>query len=512
MSSTFPKSINLQVEEHQYWQGLGKQEIAFHQVLGELIDNAISAAGRDGEGDPLPFTVEIILQRCGKKVSLKVADQGIGMTDDELTRHVLSPGGKGRSQGDLNEHGFGLKNSLCVLTSGNEFPFNLQTRDEDALSDKLVYLVKGPFSSKMNVELDSEANWNTDIKYATGSKGSRVYVETTFDYFNTLYKKARKDFGKLIDRLGEHLGVMYRGYLEDKYNKLWVRWQDLGSNESAPILSAVWQEKRVQPIDIPYDANGYKESTITVNTPHGKAEAIYRRGLLDSGKTKDKSHGWPYPLQIYYQGSQPTQGVDLRIGKRVLKTGQLPEIWDENRHNNFNKFVGEIILDRSFNTVNNKTAMDPNSVAWQYLLEELNDEDKGYWPTRVTNTQTEKQIKEKLKPILEVAPNSKAIIHRPVWSGSGVEIDIYHTFDPSKDVHVYEVKAGTAEPLDAYQLLMYWDGIVKDESKSPVLARLVANSFPNSVQNIIDDINARKDALGNQYKFETKAISSFGIP
>lgn len=511
MSNEFPRKIDMKIDECRYWEGLGRQEMNFHQVVGELIDNSISASGKDSDGDLLPFTIELIIKRCGNKVGVKVADQGIGMTVEELTKHVLSPGGKGRSEGPLNEHGFGLKNALCVLTLGNKLPFRIQTRDQEAVNKEWIYLVKGPFSLDMKVELESPQNWNEDIQHASNDQGARVYAETHYEYFNTLYKRA-KHFDKLIERLGEHLGVIYRGYLKNSSNKLWLRWQDLGDDIENPNTAAEWNEERIKQIEIPYDINGCKETEIEVPTPNGTAIAIYRRGQLDEAKIHDPTQGWMYPLKIYYQGNIPTQGIDIVVRERIVKTGQLPEIWPEiPRHNDFNKFVGELILDENFRTVNNKIALDPHSPFWLALLEKLEDDSEDYAPTRVTGSRIERDIKRKLKIILEgTITRSSVSLDRPVWSGSAVKIDLYH-FLPNRKIQIYEVKPGTASPIDAYQLLMYWDGTVKDEGKSPTLARLVAKAIPDSVKNIIYDINKRKDSLGNNYRFEFKRIDELGI-
>jgi len=40
--SKFPKDVKISIEEERYWEGLGRQERDFHQVVGELIDNSIS--------------------------------------------------------------------------------------------------------------------------------------------------------------------------------------------------------------------------------------------------------------------------------------------------------------------------------------------------------------------------------------------------------------------------------------------------------------------------------------
>jgi hypothetical protein len=316
-------------------------------------------------------------------------------------------------------------------------------------------------------------------------------------------------FATLVERLDEHLGVMYREFLKNSSNKLWLRWQDLGGPSGSV---ANWQEQRIKPIEVPYDSDGCEETPITVSTPHGTTTAIYRRGNLDKGKVEDPAPGFPYPLKIYYQGNVPTQGIDVVVKKRVIKTGQLEGIWPEYiRHNDLNAFVGELVLDGNFRTVNNKTALDPHNDFWETLDEILVEEKNDFEPERTANLKGESEIKGKLTTILlGTATASTVTRDHSIWSGSGVKIDLYHSL-PSGEINIYEVKKGTATPIDAYQLLMYWDGVVKDELKSPALARLVAKDFHDSVKNIINDINKRKDGLGNNYKLEPKTISEIGI-
>ncbi len=508
--SDFPKKVNVSIDESRYWEGLGRQEMDFHQVIGELIDNSISASGKDSEGDLLPFKIEVTLEKVGNKVKIVVADEGIGMTAEELSEHIFSLGGRGRAEGPLNEHGFGLKNALCVLTVGNKLPWVIRTRDDEAVSKNIVYMVKGPFSSNMKLELGNLESWNEGLTHVTGKRGTRIYVETTFEFFNTLYHRAR-NFGTLIDRLIEHLGVMYRGFLKNPHNKLWLRWRDLGEDENNPRPNVEWEEFRIKPIEIPYDIGGAQITEIEIDGPDGKAKAIFIRGNLDVEKIKDRNLGKPYPLKIYYQGNIPTQGVDIVVRGRVLKTGQLPEIWsDVLRHNAFNKFVGEIILnDPKFRTVNNKLNLDPHNPYWISLLEKLNSEELK--PQRTTNAKTEKDLQNRLENMLKGHYSGSTVQKdRPIWGGAGVKVDIYHELS-SGEIHIYELKAGTAKPLDVYQLLMYWDGVVKDEGKSPKIARLVAKEIPSSVRNIITEVNKRMDSLGNQYNIEGKTISELGL-
>ncbi len=514
--STFPKNIKVSIDEGRYWEGLGRQEMDFHQVVGELIDNSISASGKDSEGDLLPFKIEVTLEKLGNKIRVKVADEGIGMSVKEITKYIFCLGGKGRSEGPLNEHGFGLKNALCVLTIGNRLPWIIETRDDVAVSKSEVYLVKGPFSSEMRLELGDLSGWNEGLKHVTGQRGTRVYAETTFEFFNTLYHRART-FETLVERFIEHLGVMYRGFLSNPHNKMWLRWRNLGDDEDNPNLNAEWEEFRVKSICIPYDAGGSQTTEIEIDGPEGKAKAVYIRGNLDVEKVKDPSLGKPYPLKIHYQGNIPTQGIDVIVRGRVLKTGQLPELWPwppeeggVQRHNDFNKFVGELILnDPKFRTVNNKIGLDPHDPYWRALLEKLNDDD--FKPQKITKAKIEIDLAKKLKTMLEGHyTGSRVQRNRPIWGGAGVKVDIFHELN-NGEIHIYELKAGTAAPIDAYQLLMYWDGVVKDEGKSPKVGRLVAKEVPTAVKNVISEINRRKDSLGNHYNLEGKRIEELGL-
>lgn len=510
--SKFPYKIEVLIDDSRYWEGLGRQNMAFHQTLGELIDNAIAASGKDAEGELLPFRIEIVIIRNKGRIIVEVADEGTGISLSDLQNKVMSPGGQGTGLGPLNEHGFGLKNALCVMTNGNKLSFKIQTRDKEAVGKNLYYLVRGPFSREMKLDLDKTDRWVENLEHCKSPRGTRVVVETTFEYLRTLWPKTKKELETAMRRLGEHLGVIYRGYLRNKMNKMWLRWSEEEGN---------WTDKRIFAIEIPYKTQptsefAKKSEDFEISVKGVTAKATYTFGEVDVGQSKDEKKGWPYPLEIYYQHNIPTTGIDVCVRGRVVLTQQLASIWPNiHRSPDYNWFVGELILDEKFRTVNNKTALDANNPFWQGLLEKLNAVDpssgkKKYQPRKGQKYLSEAEIRGKLASILEASiPKSKATQNHPVWSGAGIKIDI-HLSTP-KGVEVYEIKSGTAEPLHVYQLLMYWDGVVHDTHASPVLGRLVANDAQNSVTNMINDINKRKDNLGNNYNLEFKKITDWKI-
>jgi len=484
----FPQPIDTTPDDVLLYKGLARQNLDFHHCLGELIDNAISAQSGDY------FTIEMLIHKEGENINLTVADDEKGISLEDLTQRVLRLGGKGTELGVLNEHGFGLKNSLCTLT-GNDRPFHILTRDERASQLNHYYIARGPFRRNMQAELDTESNWLIDLTKCRGDTGTRVYAHTSFSYFRSLYPRGN-NLETLIERLIEHLGVMYRGYLKDPRNTIWLRWRE--ENES-------WQDERIRPIEIPFKDS--RTIRLDVRVGSNVEPAGYTWGILDESVIEDGSYGKPFPLKIYYQKNLRTQGIDIRVRNRVILPHQMSEIWPEvYRHNDHNAFIGELVIESNkFITVNNKTSLATDNPYWQKLKEILDHRD--YKPASHRRLRSEDEIKRGLKERLEqVVTGSEALTEFVTWPGAGIKIDILHKIESDKE-HVYEVKAGQATAKDVYQLVMYWDGRVND-GHTPELGRLVARGAPTSVTEMIEYWNRRKDANGKNYKLQFKTINS----
>ena len=125
------------------FKGLAKQNLLFHQCVGELVDNAIAATN---EGDL--FDITIVLNpdlESEEYVELYIGDRGRGMSLDVLKR-ALQLGESATKDNRLNEHGFGLKNALATLSDGNG-PWELWTRVKGKNESPLK--VCGPFKYEM---------------------------------------------------------------------------------------------------------------------------------------------------------------------------------------------------------------------------------------------------------------------------------------------------------------------------------------------------------------------------
>lgn len=129
------------------FEGLAKQNLKFHQCIAELVDNAIAASfGREN------FTIEIAMERKDgdeSVVNLWIADNCGGMTLD-LFKAALQPGKPATTKSRLNEHGFGMKNSLATLSDNNGYWKVWTTPDEGSS----IFSTEGPFEQTMEIEKD----------------------------------------------------------------------------------------------------------------------------------------------------------------------------------------------------------------------------------------------------------------------------------------------------------------------------------------------------------------------
>jgi len=492
MTENFPQEVDTRPDDLGFYQGLARQKLEFHQALAELIDNSISA-----KPPGQPFTIEIVLEKEGDKVNIIVADNCSGISLKDLKQRVLKVGSRGSNPGPMNEHGWGLKNSLCVLT-GNSPEFYVITRDLEAKKKNQYYIVKGPFSNSMQVDLAKEMLWSKNLSICISDMGTRVFAITSYHYFNSVYP-ASHIFTSLVPRLIEHLGVIYRGYLEDQKNSIWVRYREKKGKIGE------WQEPiKVQPILIKDLLEESKRDKISIEYSGKKYTMEYEYGTLDKNLKDDASRGPPFPLKIYYKGNQKTQGIDIRVRGKVILPHQLEYIWpDLTRHNSLNTFIGELRIESpDFHTVNNKTEIDPQNPLWEALREKLDD----LRPRRSGRALTEEGKRRTIAKVLKtVYPSSTVRENYPTWEGAGVLIDI-HLIDNTKNIMIYEVKSNKAFPLDVYQLVMYWDGKVK-AGERPSYGFLIAEDAPTSVKNMIKYWNSRKDAEDKNYKLEFKKIS-----
>lgn len=475
------------------FRGLARQNMLFHQCLGELIDNSISATRTDSE-----FRVDVVLvpnEQAKESVDLFVIDTGEGMHLDRLGK-ALQLGEIPTTNSRLNEHGFGLKNSLSTLSGGNGF-WKLWTKPH---GEQTVYSVAGPFQAEMNIN-DEEGFPSETFLPADISTLIKVSVKLSFIQSVQGRGAPTKDLNTLRDWLIEHLGVMYRGYLEQDAKTF---------RASGVIVVSIGTDRRqVPPIEVPLGKSEVKHLKLELGGQIYDLE--YRFGALDEVRRDRLVAG--AKAKFYYQGNQPTQGIDIRLGKRVIATRQLETIWKSadgqhslSRHNNLNDFLGELQIPELprgvLTTVNNKTDFNLDDPEWNKIFVKLNE----FPPPRQIKEKSETELRLKWMKMLK-ATNAEDVISDEVsvWP-TGAQIDVYRKTVAGKII-IYELKAVSGAPIHLYQLKMYWDGLVVDKKEMPAEGILLAEDFSAALEQMANMMNQMAPPPGSKpYNFRIERL------
>lgn len=459
------------------FDGLARQGMLFQQGIHEGSDNALAAAV---PGEQARICIALAPDDDKNYLHMAVADWGRGMDLDAL-QNALQLGSLPTGSDRLNEHGYGLNNALACLTGGSG-EWCIYTRSGPGK----YYKVSGPFDLTMNVELVDTLDLPKGMNLHWSEPSTVVCVRSPMAIARTMQRQGNRrgtDLASLSAWLVEHLGVAYRGYLELDSRTL---------EPSAKIVVTVGGSTvLVPPIHVPM---------MLTRTEHFQVELggqvvplTYVYGVLDRSQRDRLVQGGK--ARYYYQGSQPTQGIDIRLGKRVIATAQLSEIWQRedgkplSRHNSYNDFVGELSIPELprgvLATLTNKTGIDRNDPDWDKVFEAL----AAYPPVKNAQSAGEKELRLRWMKMLKATnPEDDVNGEVAVWP-TATRIDVVDRNKSGKCV-LYELKAGKGEPLDLYQLRMYWDGLILD-GVQPTQGVLLAAEFSEHLDAMLPLLNAQ---------------------
>ena len=465
-------TVEVRMESHTF-DGLQKQGMTFPQALFELVDNALAAAKPNEKAH---IAIAMAPDVSKESFWLAIADQSGGMDLPELN-HSLQIGGEPYGTNRLHEHGFGLKNAIAAMV-GNGY-FELYTRKSPG--DYLT--VTSPYSCEMPVYASPTLQLPEGLNLKWDNPSTVILLKVPMRFTASLQRNGRlamSDLATIRSWIVEHLGVTYRGYLEIDPKTL---------EPSAKIVVTIGQnEVFVPPMPIPMMMT--KTETFEVELNGTVVPLQYVHGLLDENARNhlvlDKK------TKFYYRGNQPTQGIDIRLGKRVIASAQLSEIWHkpdgqpEPRHNHYNAFVGELRIPELprgvLSTLWNKTNINYADEDWETVFDAIQE----YPPEKHEQNLCEEAVKKHWAEMLEATcPGDRISREVSVWC-AGARIDVLH--ESSTKCVVYEVKVRKAEPNDVYQLRMYWDGLVVS-GVQPTEGVLIATACSAKLQKMVDVIN-----------------------
>lgn len=357
-----------------FWEEIGHTRLDFPAAVCELVDNAVSATV-PGAGGSCRFNVLVKLVRRSVSPSdllVIVADDGVGIDRDTLTKKVFSLGARSSKGGlcypRLREHGFGLKHAIAWLVRARPSKdFSLVTAFQPSVNAPVEYYqFTGQLQPKMKLKKAERLDWIAlapPVLKATGGRrqtGTRVAVTTFFETAQ-LGWEARKaqiqaeaipDLHALAALLSEELGVRYRHFLDvsaGRAIRISVADEICGDSLSRPKTTTVDS----RPIPYLHSVFGFKGKAV------GPLRVTYRRGISNPDIVDPPAAGRQGAFRIYYGYSMRGQGLDVSLNGRVVESPYYP--WPDRVNNINNGLVGELEVEGDVETILTKDGID-----WTY--------------------------------------------------------------------------------------------------------------------------------------------------
>lgn len=480
--------------EEGFVRGLAQAPLYLHNAVAELVDNAIAAK-------PAGFHVVVnLVLRHGGAIEVTVVDDGPGIALADLETKVFKTGQPPNSTTlHLNEHGFGLKNVLAKAEEVSKDDWVVETRDSKASQAGVFYELTRPLRFKIPIKDRPASEWP---KFGPAGTGTIVQFTVPVTFAGTVSKGKRgsppSTIGTILDFLNEHLGVLYRGYLQGGKKSI---------GEISTSLSWATPEP-IEPIEADPKTKLFLKPT-KVKTSRGDLTIEGEYGLIEKTSPETKNRNF------YYRHTPESQGVDFRIGSRVVQTRLVTEVWGRARHPSLNGLWGEFRIPgdkvRAPRTLNNKTSIDFEDPVWLEIADAIRKAIPE--PPESEHSKDEEELRQALAKDLRTHALKGDVIteNYPCFPGAAVLVDIYRDETARGGVvAVYEAKSGKAHPIDVYQLRMYWDGVVEN-GKRPTKGYLVAEGKSSGVDTVLSVVNRSTGQDGRTYDLEFKTWKDYNI-
>lgn len=489
--------INNNISAAELWSGIGGHFDNYSQILCEFIDNSIS----NFLGNPMSMNQILVSieNRGNNVVSTRVEDSGTGMKNLDA---AFTIGSKAAQDSPMNEHGFGLKHALASANPSND-GWRIYTRTRDDINNNRFKLIEAPFEiNGLKAKIEHSA-WPGDMN----DTGTIVEFNCTYDMLKTTAYGIRGAVSRLdtiIDILLEELGFVYAGAIKNGTVAITVRYKDLDGKICPKRVAAVephWDE-------IYKSDNGNKlEGETDIDLGGGNLTIRYKFGKIIESENRR-----------YYKCSQASSGVEIRINGRVLEYNIFSDIWNIERHNSYNTLLIQIDLQSDNHDVlpvtrtskNGLRNGDPKYVALCDWIRQLMP--TPYKTNDSRAIQDERDLFEQIREAKDIhLPDPKTVkteMYAYATINERIRIDLYVA--TNEGITIYEGKKDRTTPKDVYQLLMYWDGLVFDNLQ-PKKGILISSEHPDSVTQIVQAINQKKDGNGHSYDIELKTWRDEGL-
>lgn len=502
MSTEF--EIKLKTSGSAIWRGIGGHQ-NFAQCIFELTDNGISSF--DGNETVIErITVQQLPDN--RKVKVSIEDNGSGLKDINT---AMSLGKTAKSVNSLNMYGMGTKQALASVNPNNDH-WSICTRTKDDLQKGIYRRIKAPYKSELFFgEIVDDEPW-PGIGTDTGTIVTFVCDSSFFKTLTQPLTKVDDDFRVISDILFEEIGHTYSNLIEKCIVKFIYKVKPYNKAE---------ETYEVSPLKPLWNINTLKDGCEIVDLGQGPVELKFKVGTII--KLPDRKMFDNSTSRIYYKEKVTSSGCEIRLNGRTICSNIFHDIWPQQRHNKYNKFL--MIVDVMADDIDKLPPPQTTKIDFikgDSRLEKLYEWIRSIQPNPIgekSEEKTEIRLFKKLAMQKENDAKSKGnmcIINlgQPVFQslgngGNGVYADMYEK--DKNGVVIYEGKRWKSQPIAAYQLRMYWDGLVKDGIKNIQKGILVAAGHSPNVINIINYLNQLEDSNGNHYNFELKCWSDYGI-
>lgn len=478
--------VDVRPEAADFWRTQGHQFQSFTQAVNEFIDNAVANFAANSQLQ-LPEIRILVEGTDGSPITTTVIDSGTGIEKLDVAFRV---GDTSEQDGVPSEHGVGLKHSLAYL-DGKNASWKLATRTSQDISAGSWRRVTAPYDFGIDIETvpDSVEKWPG----SSDESGTVIQFVTPFETFRTLAPRSVSLFETLIDYFIEDVAYTYSGLIE---RGLIVRLTVNGSPRQIGVLQPQWVQY--------LDEVGQKPDIKAPWNPRLKIDATF--GLIQRhSKTRRR-----------YHTTMSSSGIQIRINGRVVEDNIFSDIWNREKHNSFNAFLGIVDLrpeegatyPATVATKNGFRRDDPEVIKlFDWIAGVLPNP-----PKQMVRSTDENELRDDLRSSLLANPAL------PSTARCDAEFDVYTSLAdanaPAVDLAFFggetltliECKLGSPKVLDLYQLLMQWDGAIAD-GRNVEQAWLVGRTFSDGLNAIVADINSRTDPRGNRYNISLKPWS-----
>lgn len=327
-------------------RGMSRLSYEFEQAIADLVDNSIAA-----NATRVDITIE---QRIGGKVYVHVADNGVGIDEENLPGAIQYGAADREDDSSLGVYGFGLKTACQSFTSS----FNVISITKNASAPSMITFdeeIINKYNDFLFEPQEAPAKYSRELlKVAQGGTGTLIVTENADRIITSENAKDEKRMQSYL--FAANKGKVFR--TKQHLRKTFQRFLD-HEDSRVPNVQIFINDEEVTPWD-PFcakEGNFLEAEWIspTLRTKSGKEGKVIMRGFILPSQIEFKN-------QELYKDAEVgpnTHGVYVYRENRLIDSATYFGLFKKDTHmaNLRVEFSYEGSLDELFHTALQKGAM-----------------------------------------------------------------------------------------------------------------------------------------------------------